>query len=159
MKNLTPNSLRFIPAAFGLVLLAGLLAYPSPATAATQYFDPGATKASPGSGGSGSWNTTTLDWWTSGSSDVAWTANNIADFAGTAGNPTVASGVTVNADGITFATAGYNITGAGTIVLNGTTPIISVPAGSATYIQCVLGGSGYEVTGGGRVSAEQRLEL
>ena len=77
MKNLIHNSHQFIPAILGLWLLAGLLACPSSATAqTTQYWDPGNTHASPGSGGAGTWNTANANWWTSGGSDVAWTSGN-----------------------------------------------------------------------------------
>ena len=55
----------------------------------------------------------------------------------------------MGADGLTFNTAGYTIAGSHNLTLSGTTPVISVPAGSPTYIACVLGGSGYELTGGG----------
>ena len=115
---------------------------------ATVYWDPGDKNASPGSGGTGTWDTTTSDWWLSGTGDTAWSAGgDYAVFAGTAG--TVTLGTLVSADGITFNTAGYVLSGSGTLVLNGTTPVISVPPGSPTYITSVVGGSGYELTGGG----------
>ncbi|MGD0261605.1 MAG: autotransporter-associated beta strand repeat-containing protein [Verrucomicrobiota bacterium] len=130
MKNLSVLILR-------LVLLAGLLAVPSPATAQS-YWDPNGTDASPGSGGSGNWDNTTADWWVSGSSDVAWTTGNTANFAGTAGTVTMAAGVT--ADGLTFTTAGYTLSGSSTLTLGGTTPTITVPAGNTT-IGCPLAGT------------------
>ncbi len=58
-------------------------------------------------------------------------------------------GSLVSADGLAFNTPGYTIGGSATLMLNGTTPVISVPAGSPSYITCVVGGSGYELTGGG----------
>ncbi len=120
----------------------------SAGSGATIYWDPGATIASPGSGGAGTWEISTTNWWLSGTGDVREsTAGDYAVFAGTAG--TVTLGADVGADGLTFNTAGYIITGSHTLTLSGTTPVISVPSGSATYIDCVLGGSGYKLTGGG----------
>jgi fibronectin-binding autotransporter adhesin len=115
---------------------------------ATVYWDPGDKNASPGSGGAGTWDTTTSDWWLSGTGDTAWSAGgDYAVFAGTAG--TVSLGTLVSADGITFNTPGYVVSGSGTLMLNGTAPVISVPPGSPTYITSVVGGSGYTLSGGG----------
>jgi autotransporter-associated beta strand protein len=114
----------------------------------TNDWDPGANHAAPGSGGTGTWDNSTANWWVSGSADSAWsTVGNYAVFGGTAG--TVTLGATVCAYGLTFETPGYIITGSDTLILNGAMPVISVPAGSPTYIECVIGGSGYELTGGG----------
>ena len=115
---------------------------------ATVFWDPGAMNASPGSGGAGTWEISSTNWWQSGLGDVRQsTAGNNAVFAGTAA--TVTLGADVGADGLTFNTAGYTIAGSHNLSLTGTTPVISVPPGSPTTISCVLGGSGYEVTGGG----------
>jgi autotransporter-associated beta strand protein len=115
---------------------------------ATIYWDPGANDASPGSGGAGTWQLYSNNWWLNGQGDVAEsTSGDYAVFAGTAG--TVTLGADVGADGLAFNMAGYVITGNHTLTLNGAAPVISVPAGSPTYIECVLGGSGYKVTGGG----------
>jgi autotransporter-associated beta strand protein len=117
---------------------------------ATIYWDPGARNASPGSGGAGTWEISTPNWWLSGTGDVhESTASDAAVFAGTAGPVTLAADV--GATGLTFDTAGYVLSGNHTLTLIGTTPVISVPAGSPTYIECVLGGPGYEITGGGVV--------
>ena len=114
----------------------------------TNYWDPGANHASPGSGGAGTWDNSTSNWWLTGTADAAWSlVGNYPIFASTAG--TVTLGATVSAYGLTFNTPGYVLSGSDTLVLNGATPVISVPAGSPTYIECVLGGSGYELTGGG----------
>jgi autotransporter-associated beta strand protein len=114
----------------------------------TLYWDPGAQQAAPGSGGTGNWDAYEADWWLGGSSNLAWStgAGNYAVFAGTAGTVTLQEGM--DAGGLTFNTAGYTITGAA-LFLTGATPVISVPAGATTSINCLLGGSGYEVTGGG----------
>ena len=58
---------------------------PAPPANVTNYWDPGNTFASPGSGGTGTWDTSTSDWWHSGSSNVIWsTAGDYAIFAGRA---------------------------------------------------------------------------
>ena len=136
MKSLTSHSFRFIPAAFGLWLLAGLLACPSPATA-QPYWDPSSSGGT-GSGGPGTWNSVNANWF-NGTSDTAWTSGNIANFAGTAG--TVTLGAAETADGLTFTTAGYTLSGSSTLTLGGATPTITVPSGTTT-IGCVIAGSG-----------------
>ncbi len=104
---------------------------------------------SPGSGGAGTWNTTSTNWWVSGSADAVWANNNIANFAGTAGTVTLGSAVTAN--GLTFATSGYTISGSSTLTLAGP-PTISLPGG-ATAISCVIAGSsGLTTTGSGTLT-------
>jgi fibronectin-binding autotransporter adhesin len=109
------------------------------------YWDPGHSLASPGSGGTGSWDNTTSDWWAGGVSDVTWPPNNVAYFAGsTGGVVTVGGGVAENVLGMVITTAGYSITnsdGTSTINLVGNNPIISVPTGT-TAIGCDLTGGG-----------------
>ena len=65
------------------------------------------------SGGTGTWDTTTLNWFdgTLGHPDVAWpnTGTDTANFGGTAGAVTVGTGITAGT--INFATAGYTIAG------------------------------------------------
>jgi fibronectin-binding autotransporter adhesin len=123
-------------------------AIPAPPSGVTVYWDPSFKDASPGSGGAGTWDNSSTNWWLSGTVDVVWSAaGDYAVFAGTAA--TVTLGADVGADGLAFNTPGYVIAGSDTLTLNGTTPVISVPPGSPTYIDCVLGGSGYELTGGG----------
>jgi fibronectin-binding autotransporter adhesin len=134
-------------AALTNLLVIGKATAPPPA-GATVYWDPGDKNASPGSGGTGTWDTTTSDWWLSGTGEVAWSAGgDYAVFAGTAG--TVTLGALVSADGITFNTAGYNINGSSETLILNSPGNISVPPGSATYIECVLGGVGYTLSGGG----------
>ena len=105
------------------------------------YWDPALVHASPGSGGNGSWNTTTPDWF-AGSADTAWPTDAIAAFAGTAGTVTLAA--SVNADALTFTTAGYTISntdGVSVLTLDGNNPTITVPTGITT-IECTLAESG-----------------
>ncbi len=71
-------------------------------------------------------------------------------FAGTPGTVTLVN--SVSADSITFDTNGYIITGSDTLTLNNSTnTVINVPptGSSPIYIDCVIGGSGYFLTGGG----------
>jgi fibronectin-binding autotransporter adhesin len=113
----------------------------------TLYWDPLAERASPGSGGTGSWDTATADWWLGGSTNAVWSpSGDYAVLAGTAGTVTVANSIT--ADGLTFDTAGYTIGGAGVVTLAGTGDIV-VPAGSPTYLSCELGGVAFNLSGGG----------
>jgi autotransporter-associated beta strand protein len=112
-------------------------------------WDPGAKKASPGSGGTGNWDTFSGVWWQSGTNDLAWNSSgDNAVFAGTAGTVTITS--SVSADSMTFNTTGYNITGSGTLTLSGTnTTPITVGSGISNYIGCVVNGNGYTLSGGG----------
>jgi len=111
-------------------------------------WDPGAKKASPGSGGTGNWDNGTGNWWLSGTGDVAWNAGgDYADFAGTAGTVTLITGV--SADSLTFDTAGYVVTGTSQTLTLNSPGNIDVAPGSPTYIECVLGGVGYNLSGGG----------
>ena len=115
---------------------------------ATVYWDPGKLDASPGSGGSGSWDTYSSNWWFGGGTDVAFsTAGDNAVFAGTAGTVTINTSVLANA--ITFNTPGYSIGGSGTLSFNGSTTTITIPSGTPTYFNGLLAGSGYTLTGGG----------
>jgi len=118
---------------------------------ATLYWDPGAKKASPGSGGTGNWDLSTDSWWYTGSSNWVWSPNGDTPiFAGTAG--TVTLNASLSAGNLTFDTAGYTIAGTGnTLTFTNNSAIISVPppGSSPVNIDCILTGSGYTVTGGG----------
>lgn len=108
-----------------------------------------------GTGGTGTWDTTTTDRFRNGASGTTsfrWvnsSANNdhTAVFGGTAGTVSLAAGG-VTASGLQFETSGYTIE-SDTLTLAGTSPLISVSTGTAT-ITSVLGGSGgFEKTGSG----------
>lgn len=77
------------------------------------------------------WDTTTANW----DAGVVWTNNNTATFAGTGETVTV-SGVTAN--GITFGSAGYTLTG-GTITLGASSTITA--STDATVNSAVAGGA------------------
>jgi fibronectin-binding autotransporter adhesin len=104
-------------------------------------------------GGSGTWDTSTGQWSSSGSAPFSaiWNNSNhdIAVFAGTAGTVTN-TGVTVG--GLTFSAAGYTITGgtltfgtAGIITNAGAATISSVIAGSATITKNGAGALNFRV--------------
>ena len=95
------------------------------------YWDPAHTAAAPGSGGNGTWDTSTPAWFIGGA-DTVWPFDGVALFAGTAGTVTVTTDV--NADGLTFTTPGYavNNTGGATVTLDGNNPTINLPAGNTT---------------------------
>ncbi len=119
-------------------LLAGLLACPNSATAqTTMYWDPGTTSSTNG-GGTQTWNSS-LAYWYNGTMDTTWGPGNIASFGGSAG--TVTLGAAETADGLTFTTSGYTISGSPTLTLGGSTPTITVPSGGTETITCILGGS------------------
>ena len=69
--------------------------------------------------GSGTWDTTTADWY-NGTGDVVWpnTTDTAIFGAGTAGAYTITLSNPVNAGAITFKQAGYTISGSGIINLN-----------------------------------------
>jgi len=121
-----------------------------------------------GLGGTGTWDTTTTNWW-NGASNVAWSdttgATDIATFAGTAG--TVTLGANLGALGLVFNTTGYTLAlGANTLSLGtsgidastlttGTTTISggggltlggaqswTVGTGSTLAVSSIVGGSG-----------------
>jgi len=121
------------------------------------YWDPNNTRGT-GSGGPGIWDVSTTSDWFNGTSDATWgTAGNVANFDGPAGTGivTIAGGPTAN--GLTFATPGYNITNTdGTaLTLGGGAPVVAVPAGNTTISCDIAGGgtnTGLTVTGPGTLT-------
>ena len=108
-----------------------------------------------GTGGTGTWDTTTTDLFRNGASGTTsfrWVNSSASNdhtavFGGTAGTVSLAAGG-VTASGLQFETSGYTIQ-SDTLTLAGTSPLISVSTGTAT-ITSVLGGSGgFEKTGSG----------
>jgi autotransporter-associated beta strand protein len=112
----------------------------------TLYWDPSGKKASPGSGGTGNWDTSSTNWWMSGSTNVIFSPS--GDYAVFSGAPGTVTLVSATADGLTFDTNGYTIGGSGTLVLNSPGDII-VSSNATATISCVLGGAAYTVSGGG----------
>jgi fibronectin-binding autotransporter adhesin len=133
------------------IVVLGALSIGYPAAAATFTFDASGTGAL--TDGSGTWNTTSANWWSGASPDVVWPNNtsSIALFgtgSGTAGTVTVLS---VSANGLTFNAPGsgaYSLSG-GTITLGGTTPTITTNATNAAIGSVIAGTSGLMTAGPG----------
>jgi fibronectin-binding autotransporter adhesin len=103
------------------------------ARADTLTWDPANTG---GSGGNGTWNlNSSLNWW-NGAADVKWldnsaTGTNTAVFGGTAGNVTLPN--SLSASNLQFLTAGYTLSGSGTLTLGaGGIDASTVGAGTIT---------------------------
>ncbi|MFC7399274.1 autotransporter-associated beta strand repeat-containing protein, partial [Chelatococcus sp. GCM10030263] len=134
-----------------LALFLGLAA--SPAGAADLYWDADGV-TSPTLGGTGTWNTTGLNWSTNndGIGGPFFTWNNAAGdnaiFDGTAG--TVTLGAPITAGGLTFSVGGYTIAGS-TLTLGGATPTITA-TGSATISSIVAGSAGLTKAGAGTLT-------
>ena len=91
-------------------------------------------------GGSGTWDTTSTTWETAATGGVpaAWTQGDNGFFGGSAGTVTLGGPITAN--GLTFSTAGYTITG-DTLTLGGTMPTITASQ-SATIASGLTGSAG-----------------
>lgn len=101
-----PSRGRLLTASLAISLLTAL----QPASAATQYWDPGLTptaNSGTGSGGSGTWTTLGTNW-SNGTLDTTLTATNIAGFSGASGG-TVALTTAVTSAGVQFDVNGYTI--------------------------------------------------
>ena len=109
----------------------------------TLLWDPGHTGPASGpSGGTGTWDTATSNWF-DGTSDVAWAAGDTAVFASTAGNVTVAGAV--DAAMIQFQSGGYLLSpydGNASLTAETTGTQIDVAAGCAATIAAPFTGSG-----------------
>ena len=102
----------------------------------------------PGSGGTGTWKTSTALWF-NGITFQNWNNAALDDavFGGTAG--TVTLGTAITAHDLIFDVTGYTVTG-NTLTLGGVTPTISVvTGGSATINSTLAGTAGLTETGGG----------
>lgn len=122
-----------------------LLTVASPARSEERHWDANGTAV--GSGGTGAWNLSDLNWspspdGVSGPYNAPWTNLGLDDaiFGGTAGTVTVGSPITVH--NLTFNTAGYALTG-GTLTLGGISPTITTNTNAAgvTTIGSVISGS------------------
>jgi len=114
--------------AVSLMAVAGLAAAEAQNTL---NWDPGITG---GSGGSGAWNLTTVDWF-NGSADVPWadsltSPTNTAVFDGNAG--TVTLNTSLSAFNLEFTTSGYTLSGSGTVALNGGINASALGSGTTT---------------------------
>ena len=134
-----------------------LVAMPSVAHAQDANRNWDANSTTPGNGGTGTWNTSGLNWspntdGTSGPYDAPWD-NSLLDnaiFGGTAGTVTLSAPITVH--NITFNTSGYTLTG-NTLTLAGATPTITIGAGGTGTINSIVAGSaGLKKAGAGTLS-------
>lgn len=140
--------------------IAGLYAIASPTVfAASVAWDPnntpGGTATAPtGSGGTGSWTTSTRAplSWSDSVQDVSWSNTTVktALFGGTAGTVSVSpTGITINA--VNFQTGGYTLSG-GFLTLNAGTTITTVAASPATLISSPIAGANLIYTGAGALT-------
>ncbi len=121
-----------------------------------QYWDAAQLQQTPGGGGTGNWDSSTADWWVGGNFDTNWNLG-VAYFNGSAGTVTLNANESVA--GLSFQSPGYTIaegignpvltlTGAG--ITGGAT--VTVPAGSATTIDCpITGTQGMNIGGNGQL--------
>ena len=117
-----------------------------------------ANGTAPGTGGAGTWDTTTVDLFRNGEAGTTsfrWvnssTGNDhTAVFGGTAGTVNVAGGG-VTASGLQFLTDSYTLTG-GSISLTGSAPTMNAASNvTATVSSTILGSAGVTKTGDGAV--------
>src|SRR5689334_3998712 len=120
------------------------------ANAGSFNWDPTGSNGTNG-GGVGVWDTSS-PFWFNGSTDVPWINNSPSSdeaiFGGASGG-TVTLGANVEANALTFNTAGYVITGGNTITLSGTTPTVTVNAGASTIGSTIAGSAGITKAGAG----------
>lgn len=137
-------------AALAVALVVGPMGN-STAQAAAYSWDPSMTPATP-SGGTGTWDLTNV-FWSDGTNDFIWpnTATTTATFGGTAG--TVTLGAPLQANALTFSTAGYTLTASagGSLAMVGTTPTITTTA-DATINAPVSGTAGLTKAGAGKLT-------
>jgi autotransporter-associated beta strand protein len=127
--------------------LALCVALPS-AHAVTLDWDADAAAGNGANGGTGTWNSTTTNWFNSGTSGVQLFANNdIANFGGTGG--TVTLGAARTANGITFNSNGYTLSGANDLTLNAAANGDDTFVVSAGVSSVTVGLRKIIVTGGG----------
>ena len=108
-------------------------------TSGTLTWDPGHN-----GGGSGTWNTTTANWW-NGHADVAWANGSAAVFGSSGGTVTISG--TVTAASVEFSHDGYTLS-SGTLAA-GTSLSISVDnSGDTAVISSTLTGSGGDIKNG-----------
>ena len=143
--------LLFVVAAIALSFAGG-----AGANAASLQWD--ANGSTPGTGGSGTWNTSTALWF-NGISFQAWSNAALDDavFGGTAG--TVTLGTSITAHSLGFNVTGYTVTGS-TLTLGGVSPIISVvPFADAIIRSTLAGTAGLTVTGDRHAHPHRRQHL
>lgn len=123
-----------------------------PLRAATLYWDGDSTAAGnatngAGLGGSGLWDTTTLNWWNT-TGNVVWpgTFADTAIFAGAAGTVTLDG--TLHAGSLVFTSSDYNLDG-GILTLGDVAKVNVAPFSRATIASVIAGTRGLTKTGNG----------
>lgn len=135
-----------------LALTAALFPGAAPAANTNLYWD--ANGSSGTTGGSGNWETTALLWRNGSATGALQAYTNTspstitAQLSGTAGTLTIASGVTINVNNVTFSTGGYTLASAdATAILNlsGTAPEIDNAngVGAQTISAKITGAAGF----------------
>jgi len=134
-----------------LAAAVAVLGAPSAARAEDRYWDANGTAV--GTGGTGTWDLSNLNWSPSGDGvsgpyNLPWNnaALDNAIFSGIAGTVTIASPVTVH--NLTFNTANYLLTGS-TLTLAGASPTITTNSGNITIDSVVAGSAGLIKAGAG----------
>ena len=135
------SALRPVRAAAAFTLLAALMAAPALAQSAVSW-SATAPATTGTAGGTGTWNTSGLNWWT-GAAAATWNnaANNTAVFAGTSG--TVTLGGDITAGGLSFSTTNYLLSvGSNTLTLGGATNTLSLNNVASGTISGLVAGAG-----------------
>jgi fibronectin-binding autotransporter adhesin len=118
------------------VACATIAAAAATAHATQLYWDPSFTATGTGSGGTGTWDLATGNWYDGVSTDLTWTDTtgtaDTANFDGTAG--TVTLNTNLGALGLVFGTTGYTISGTGTLSLGTSGIDTSALTGGTTTI-------------------------
>ena len=141
-QEVTMKARRIVLTATALIFFA-ICMTATPAMAASLSWDPNQTQGP--SGGSNTWNTSSLYWW-NGAADAAWTdasadGTDTAVFGGSAGTVTLNSNL--SALGLQFAATGYTVQGSGTLTLgSGGINASSLTTGTTTL------GAGLSLQGG-----------
>ncbi|WP_052071784.1 autotransporter-associated beta strand repeat-containing protein [Sphingopyxis sp. MWB1] len=145
------SSIRPTLLAGGSLAVALSLMLPTGARAEDRYWDANGTGV--GSGGSGTWNLSNLNWspngdGVSGPFVEPWDNGGLdnAIFGGAAGTVTLGGPVTV--DNITFSSAGYVLNGS-TLTLGGPGATITANAGDTTINSAIAGSNGLTKAGNG----------
>jgi autotransporter-associated beta strand protein len=131
-------------AAFLLALLITAVSVPSASAQQNLTWD--VNGAAAGTGGSGTWDTTSA-FWHDGAAFQTWNnaALDNAIFGGTAGNIVLGTPVTVH--DMTFNVGGYLFTTAGTITFGGINPTITTNVGTTQLFPALGGSTGFTKNG------------
>lgn len=126
---------------FALILFIGIvavLAFIEPANAANLTWDAGNTaNGATIDPASGTWDTTST-FWNNGSSDVAWTSANVAQFGGADGSYAITVGTAISAQNLVFLNSGYVLSAGSAQTVTST----ATGSGAAPNVQVASGKTG-----------------